>query len=75
MFFKGNSIIYLLKFCIKHNMLRFRVGDVMISIKNDNFFVNMGNATILYVFYLRAFIRQIFHQLQREVILVGHFSE
>ena len=79
-FFKGNSIISLHQFFIKHNMLGYRVGDAMVSTKNANFLVNMGNATSSNVFHLQTIIRQIFYQtynkeLQREVILVGRFSE
>ena len=61
-------------------MLGYRIGDAMICTKNANFIVNIADATSSHVFYLQAFIRQIFYQtynkeLEREVILVGYFSE
>ena len=44
-FFKGNFIIYLHQFFIKHYMLGYRIGNAMVSTKNANFLVNMGNVS------------------------------
>ena len=73
-FFIGNSIISLHQFLIKHNMLGYRVGDAMLSTKNANFLVNMGNATSSNVFHLQALIRQVFYQTYNKELSRSYFS-